>query len=191
MIHWWQNLSLEQQIYFGLGILSLLVTLIQLALTVLGVDADTDVDIGTDAGADHSTGAGLFSVQTIAAFFTGFGWTGGIFAGAGFPMAVNAFAAFSVGGICMTAMYFLLGLLLSLQSQGNLEYASAVGQNATVYLTVPGENQGTGQINVVIQGRLTTADARKESAGEAKTGCTVKIVRIEGPTTFIIDNLSA
>jgi NADH:ubiquinone oxidoreductase subunit D len=46
--------------------------------------------------------------------------------------------------------------LFSLRSSGTLDYKNAVGKIATVYVTVPPNHNGGGQVEVLIQVRLQT-----------------------------------
>ena len=78
MIDWWNGLEFEQMVYYAIGVISLMVVIFQLLLSTLGFGVD-----GADAGFDpeigdfdHGGGIGFLSSQTIAAFFTAFGWVG-------------------------------------------------------------------------------------------------------------------
>ena len=187
-MEWWSELSLALKIFYGIGITSLLVVLIQTVLTLLGLDAEgLDLDIG-DGVSD--SGIGLFSSQTLGAFFLGFGWMGAALLKGGWSIFLSALVAFIFGVITMVAMYFMIRKLLELQSKGNLDYSSVIGEQATVYVTLPGDNEdGGGQIQVTIQGRLTTASARKVDSGAVKPGENVRIVDIKGPSTFLVKSV--
>ncbi len=194
MTEWWQSLSLDLQIFYGIGIISLLITSIQMLLTMFGVvgegfDIDVDVDIDVDSGElDQSSGIGIFSSQTISAFFMGFGWAGVVAATNQFSILESVVIAFAVGVGTMFAMYHMIKSLLKLQSRGNLVYSSIIGNTGTVYVTLPGENlDGGGQIEVLIQGRLVTASARKVSPGALSPGTEVKIIEVHNQTTFLVE----
>lgn len=192
MTDWWNGLTLVHQLFYGIGILALTATILQLLLTLIGfggdgmgIDAEFDI---ADAG-DHSSGIGIFSVQTLAAFFTAFGWVGVICLSSGVPVFLTILIAFICGVITMYAMYRMIRAMLKLQSKGNLRYDNAVGKTATVYVTIPGSNQDGGQIQVTIQDRLTTASARKEAHGEVKAGQKVKIIGMLDQTSFLVEDL--
>lgn len=192
MTEWWTALPLELKLFYGIGILALIVVIIQLLMTLLGFDADSpDAGFNADVGDfDHGTGIGLFSSQTIAAFFTAFGWVGVAAIKNGLSPFAAGCIAFGFGVASMFAMFFMLRSLLSLQSKGNLDYKTVVGDEATVYVTIPGSDADEGgQIQVNIQGRLTTASARKASPGALKPGSRVRIVAVNGPASFIVEAL--
>ena len=189
-MNWWQSLPLDQQIFYGIGIISLLITAIQMLLTLVGLGAEAvDLDLEFDGpDAEHSSGIGLFSSQTISAFLLGFGWVGAITRSSGAALTLSILAALLVGIGLMFVMFFLLRALMGLQSRGNLDYGSAVGLEGVVYATLPGDNQdGGGQIQVTIQSRLTTAAARKASPGAIGPGEKVKIIKLAGPTSFVVE----
>ena len=69
-----------------------------------------------------------------------------------------------VGALFLLGTALLVRNLLKLQSSGNLDYANAVGTIGTVYFTIPAAESGGGQLSLMMQGRLITADARTQSA---------------------------
>ncbi len=193
MIEWWSSLSLEFKIFYGIGIIALIVVVIQMLMTLVGFDTDGldggfDVDFGD--GYPDASGIGLFSSQTLAAFFLAFGWAGVAILKSGTSLYISVIVAAICGFGAMLAMFYMIGKMLRLQSKGNLNYHSAIGQEATVYVTLPGDNQdGGGQIQVMIQGRLTIANARKVGKGALKPGERVRIVDTNSPSSFIVEAL--
>lgn len=186
MIEWFNNLALEYQIFYGIGIFSLAVVVFQMLMTLIGFDHDSfDAGIGDF---DHGSGVGLFSSQTLGAFFLAFGWVGAAALKFGSSIFLASAIATGFGFASMGAMLLLLRSLLKMQSKGNLDYSTAIGEEGTVYVTIPGDDQdGGGQIQINIQGRLTTASARKETAGALKPGQRVRVVDVNGPASFVVE----
>lgn len=193
MIEWWSSLSLELKIFYGIGLIALMIVVIQMLMTLIGFDTDGlesgfDVDIGE--GYPSSTGIGLFSSQTLAAFFLAFGWMGVALIKGGASVFVSSLVAAVFGFITMLGMLYMIRRMLRLQSKGNLDYTSAIGEEATVYVTLPGNNEdGGGQIQVMIQGRLTVASARKVDEGALKPGQRVRVVGTNSPSSFLVEAL--
>ncbi len=187
MTTWWQSLPTDLQIFYGIGGIALLFTVIQTILTLVGLGGEA-VDLDFDGpGAQHSSGVGLFSAQTISAFLLGFGWIGGMTRSSGVGLLLTVVVAFIVGVGLMFLMVYLLRALLRLQSKGNLDYRNAVGEEAVVYVTIPGDNQdGGGQIQLMIQGRLKTASARRTSSGILKPGDKVRVVAVSG-NSYVVE----
>ena len=189
MTDWWSALPLELQVFYVIGITALLVTVVQTTLTLIGIGGDA-LDIEIDLPEDgHSTGIGLFSVQTISAFFLGFGWGGVVALEMGWNLFIAVVIAFNLGGLLMAAMYFLLVGLLSLQARGNRDYGTAVGATAEVYVTIPANRGGNGQIQVLISGRVTTADAMTDDETDLKPGQHVKVIDLVGKSDYLVESL--
>ncbi|HAV13159.1 MAG TPA: hypothetical protein DCX06_06685 [Opitutae bacterium] len=187
MIEWFTNLGLEYQIFYGIGIFSLAVVIVQMVMTLIGFDHDGgfDVELGD---MDHGSGVGIFSSQTLGAFFLAFGWIGAAALKSGATLIVSSIIAIVCGVGAMFAMLVLLRSMLKLQAKGNLDYSSVIGQEGTVYVTIPGGDADEGgQIQINIQGRYTTASARKETAGSLKPGQRVRVTGVNGPASFIVE----
>lgn len=190
MFEWWNELATELKVFYGIGIIALLIVALQMLLTLIGFDAD-GIEGGIDLDAaefDPSTGIGLFSSQTIAAFFLGFGWVGVAALKSGLSVLVGGILAFAFGVAAMFGMLFMIRSLLRLQARGNLIYANAVGSEGTVYVTIPGSDEdGGGQIEVMLQGRLITAHARKTTPGPLQPGERVRITAVNGQNTYTVE----
>jgi hypothetical protein len=191
MIDWWANLTSELKVFYGIGMISLMVVVVQMLLTLIGFDAEgfdggLDVDVG-----DASSGIGLFSSQTLGAFFLGFGWMGVAAIKSGASVLLGVLLAAGCGTGAMFAMFYMIKSLLKLQSRGNLNYSSVIGQEGTVYVTLPGNDEdGGGQIQIIIQGRLTTASARKYGEGSVKPGKRVRVTAVNSPSSsFVVEPL--
>ncbi|MBX3402714.1 MAG: NfeD family protein [Phycisphaeraceae bacterium] len=161
-----------------------------LRFLLLSIGGGLDVEGGDDVGIDHhahgSEGLKLFSVQTVIAFFMGFGWAGLIgYRGLewGIPASMGLGA---VGGtFMMWLMAFLLRAAMELQSSGNVEARSLVGLEGTVYIAVPAQGQGTGQVMIVIGEKQRNYQA--VSADEALTRNTrVRVLAVNGDNSLTV-----
>lgn len=190
MSDWWDALNLERQIFYGIGILALISLAIQLVLSLFGGAEDHhDFAGGEGAPGDHSSGLSLFSMRGITAFFLGFGWAGALALKAGLGLAAAIGIGFLTGGTFMGGIYLLLRSLLRFQSSGTLNYANAVGLIATVYTTVPAGSKAGGQIEVLLQGRLTMAEALHKGGTDLKPGTKVKVTELLGASTLVVEPL--
>ncbi len=79
--------------------------------------------------------------------------------------------------------------IFRLESSGNLDYSTAVGKTATVYIRIPKNNEGKGKITLVHQGKLIEVDAITKDAKDILTKNEVKIVGLEDDTTFIVKSI--
>lgn len=132
------------------------------------IDLDVDVDVGDgDAGHLDSTDAfEVLSIQGIAAFLMGFGWGGLVGLKTlqlelGYSMLVGA----GFGVALMYLLAWMMSMIYSLQSSGNVNIRDAVGKTGDVYATVPPRGEGRGQVRIVINGQQRIFNAITE--GEA------------------------
>ncbi len=187
MTDWWHSLLTETQIFYGIGIFSLGILLLQMLLMVVGLDSDHDVDMG--GGGVHDSGLGLFSLRTVTAFFVGFGWTGAIMLNHGYSILAAILAGAFVGGVFLLATSFLIVNLLRLQSSGNLDYENAIGVVGTVYSTIPGAEAGGGQLELMLQGRLLMAEAYTKAPQPLRPNSKAKVVALIGRSTLLVEPL--
>lgn len=131
--------------------------LVQLLAGVVGVGLDTDVsDAGHTAFGD---GLNLFSVRALSAGLAFFGIAGmGAFS-VGVPPLLALLVALPVGVVATIAVAFLLRTFTRFDMDKTPQLVAAIGERATVYLPVPGEEQGAGKVHVVVQGRLLECPA--------------------------------
>ncbi|HOX25467.1 MAG TPA: hypothetical protein PLL30_12150 [Candidatus Krumholzibacteria bacterium] len=196
MMEWWGALTLELQIFYGVGILATVLLVIQLIMNMVGAGDDGGgLDLGggdhaiLDGAPDleHGSGLGLVSARTVIAFLAGFGWTGALARTGGLGLLPSVLAALVVGFGLMLLIFWLMRGLYSLRQSGTLDYRNAVGAVGTVYVKVPAAGEGTGQIQVVVQGRLATVAAATEGAAAIASGRQVKVVKLLAGNTVLVE----
>ena len=192
MSEWWNGLSLSLQVFHGIGILASVVLVVQLILTMVGADADGDVDLGgADGfdGAEASSGLGILSTRTVTAFLAGFGWTGVVVLEAGRTVTSALLIAVGVGILLMLLVFWLMRWLFSLRESGTMDYRNAIGQVGTVYVHVPAAGQGTGQIQVLVQGRLATVAAAGTGTATIASGEKVRVTGLAGANILEVEGI--
>ena len=75
------------------------------------------------------------------------------------PLVYVGVALIAAGLAAYVVVWLVIRLILRLQEDGTVNYGSAVGKEATVYVSVPPNREGRGKITLVLQGRYTEADA--------------------------------
>jgi hypothetical protein len=163
----------------------------------VGGDVDMDADVGGDVDADVDAGAGahahdagfkLLSFQGITGFFMMFGLVGLALhrnTGTGEPLAVLGGSAAGLGIMWLTAKLF--SIFRSLQSVGTADIRTAVGQEASVYLTI--RQGGIGKVQVNVQERLKVLDAVTEQQETLATGARVKVVAVRDDNMLVVEKL--
>lgn len=182
---WWDALNLELRVFYGIGVIALLVLLLQLALSVFGGMDDHDFD----HSGDHSSGLSFFSIRGVTAFFVGFGWSGVIALKAEWGLVAAIAVGLVVGLALMLGIFLLMTSMLRLQSNGSLDFANAIGMVGTVYVTIPAKQKAGGQVEVLFQGRLTMADALSRGEESLSPGTKVTVVEKIGHATLVVEPL--
>jgi hypothetical protein len=189
MIDWWNSLLVERQIFYAIGIVSLSILLLQILLTLVGIDAHHG-DADLSGHGDHPSGLGLLSIRTVTAFFVGFGWGGAIILNHGHSVLAAIAGGMGIGLVFLLATAFLIRNLLRLQSSGNLDYRNALGIIGTVYTTIPAAEAGGGQLELVLQGRLMMAEAYTKATHDLKPGNKARVVALIGQSTLLVEPLT-
>ena len=169
--------------------------LIWIALQFVGADLDTDVDTDFDADFEASEGSGsadvsftLLSFQGLSSFFTMFGLVG---LAAHREGDLSSFLSVGIGSIAGLGMTWVVSRLFKtfnrLQSSGTLKMESAVGQEATIYLTVP--ESGEGKVQLTMQGRFQVMPAVTDGGERLETGTRVLVVRVNDERTLVVTKL--
>ncbi|MEK6232818.1 MAG: NfeD family protein [Luteolibacter sp.] len=188
--NWWDALNFNLQVFYGIAIVALVALMLQLVLSLfMGMD---DVEGGGMDGGDfhdHDSGMSIFSIRGVTAFFTGFGWTGVILTKRGFGLPMTLVLSLLVGGALMVAIYLMMRSFMRLQSSGTLDYGNAVGVMGTIYVTVPPAQRAGGQVEIMIQGRLVTAEALQKGSEPIQPGTKVTVVERIGSSTLIVEPL--
>lgn len=182
MIEWLKSLSGLEIAYFIVACIGTLALLIQIILMIVGAGGDGDLDLDTDADADgdldsHTdTGVSLFTLKGLTAFFAIGGWTGMLMLSYDIPVGITVAVSVVAGLAAYFVVWGLIRLMLRLQEDGTLDYASAVGKEATVYVSIPANRGGRGKITLVLQGRYTELDAVTDESERIPVDSAVEIV---------------
>ncbi len=185
---WWEAIPALQKTFWLIGIPFTVIFLIQTVLTLVGLDADHDADMDSDFDIDTDTdvdgaeamigGLKFFTVRNFITFFTIFSWSGIVFSRMGItPFIVFALAAV-VGLIVMLMVaYMFLGMSRMVQS-GSLNIQNTVSQIGEVYIPIPADKKGKGQIQLAVQGRIEEFDAVTEDLSPLPTGAKILVLEV-------------
>lgn len=148
----------DNAIWFGIpALLGTGLFTIKLVLLMLGADhgGETVGDASaTDVHSDSSGDFKLLSIQGVIAFAMGFGWAG---------LAALHFTDWHLTGVMLTAvagglvsawlLITAMRAMFELQSSGNIAIDSCIGLQGTVYVGIPAESSGKGQVQLVVDGK--------------------------------------
>jgi hypothetical protein len=175
----WQNLNVIQKIYWIIAVPATVIFLIQLVLTFVGFDHDTDISGHSDISADmdHSISSQFFSFKNLLAFFTVFAWTGLACLDSGMSVGFSVFISTICGVIMVLIMATIFYYMTKLSDSGTLEIKNAIHKVGTAYLPIPANRSGMGKVQIKVQG-LQTLDAFTDDTETIKTGAIIEVVDI-------------
>lgn len=187
---WFLGLNTNLQVYWTLAIVSSLIFVVQLVMTFIGIDADTDVDIDTDVdgGTTDFGGLSLFSVRGVINFFLGMGWGGIALWGhvTNMPLlyVLSALIGLALAIVCL----WLMRKMKRLESNGAYRLEDTVGKTCKVYLRIPGQRNGVGKIQISINGSIHEIGAMTVD-DDIPTGSVVKVLSLVDSATVLVEKV--
>lgn len=184
------QISGDMKIYWALAVFGSFIFIIQLAMSFFGVGSvhDADSGTGTDIATSHAD-AGfsifkLFSVQSVIAFITFFGWGGVIWGKNGLS---GFFAALSSGVFMMFATSLFLYYLMKLQQSGNIDAKDYIGCMGTAYINIPAGRVQQGKVTVNLRGCTREISAIADE--NIPTGSSVTVVQQIDGRRFLVKKI--
>lgn len=208
MTEWWDGLRLIEQVLYCIAIPATLILVLQAVMEIIGLDfggdgvnlSDTsgldldfdvdvpdglsgdisgDMDVPGDGQMSDSGAMKFFSLQGIVAFLSIFGWSAIVVLRSGGSETASILIGLICGFIAMYIVAKVMQLSAKLAYNGTLDIRNALGESGRVYLMIPPKGEGSGKVNIVVQGRFLEFDALNNSSEPIKTGETVRVVDIE------------
>jgi membrane protein implicated in regulation of membrane protease activity len=137
---------------------------------------------GADLSDLHAGDAlNLLSLRALAAGLAFFGLIGMLVLSTGGPAALALPAGLAAGLGSASAVALAQRQLRRLERDGTVRLENAVGEAATVYLSIPGGTAGPGKVHLDLQGR--TVELQAVSQTPLPTGSSVVVVDVVGPDT--------
>ncbi len=184
----WQELSWLAQVFWAVAVVASAIQVVLILTTLFGIGHDFDHDAHADGG-HAGIAAEILSLRALVAAGVGFGWAGVLAMQGGFSGWQSTALALLAGFVFLFIVVGTLRLLFSLRSDGTLNYANAIGTTGRVYVTIPAGRSGTGQVEVLLQGRLITATALTSALEPLPPEAPVQVVAVEDLTTLVVEPL--
>lgn len=196
-----ESLNAVEKIFFICAVLGGVMFILRLLLSLFG--GHHDADMGGDAhggfdvhdvqdahGGHHDSDASfkILSLQGLTAFFMMFGLVGlALSRQSGWATMWATIGAFTGGLAAMWVMAKIFKGMTKLQSDGTMDIQNAVGQEGTVYLTIPAE--GEGKVQVTVQGSLRELTAVSKYKTEIKTGERIVVDSVTGANLLMVKKI--
>ena len=183
---WYSSLDPTLKVYWGIAIFASVIFLIQTTMSFIGIGdvdgagAEADIDFDGTPDTDALDDAGtwhLLSIRNIFYFLLGFGWTGVSFWGTISNRWLLAALAVLVGCMFVAVFLLLFRSMMKLQSNGAFRIEDAVGKVCDVYLRIPASGQGTGKVQISLNGAVQELDARTDGP-MIPSGTKVRVLRV-------------
>ena len=188
MLPWFYSLDPTLQVLWVMAGLSTLIFAIQFVMSIIGIgDADVDMDFDTDGdvGLDDAGAGSLLSIRSIVNFFVGFSWMG--ICGWEYiesPILLGI-ACFAMGLLMSATFLYISRQMMKLQSSGNFDIRDCAGKTCDVYLRIPASGNGTGKVQISLNGSIQELDARTDSTHDISSGTKVKVTEVIGQTLVV------
>lgn len=206
---WWENLNNLQQVMFIIATVATALMIILIIMMLIGMDSgeafdgDIDVDLDVDVdGADVDDiddvgdvfnqesffsigGLKIITIRGMLAFFSIGGWVVYLMAESS-PAWLAILVGFFSGAIAAVLLALIMRAVFRLESSGNLDYNTAIGKTAEVYIRVPKSDSGKGKVIFTHQGRMVEVDAITKDDQDIITKKEVKIIGLENESTLIV-----
>lgn len=162
MLEWYASLTVLGQVYLWIAVVATVLLIIQIVMmcfTSFGGDIDLDGD--GDIDVDIDSGVSVFTVKGITAFLAVGGWVGLLTCTLASESMqwLSVITALVSGAAAWALVVVLMRVMFRLQCNGALEPDKLIGQQATVYVSVPAKRNGRGKITLNAQGKYMELDA--------------------------------
>jgi hypothetical protein len=168
------------QVFWYIALPVSLIFLIQAIITIVGLSADTDIDMEGDLDSMH-----VFSFRNLINFLLGFSWAGIGFYSAYPSKNIVLIIAILIGLAFVVGFFYLITALNRLAEDNSFKIEESIGKTAEVYLRIPGHRSGKGKVLVSVKGSLKELDAMTDD-GQIPTGAPVQVINVEGKNLLIV-----
>ena len=108
---------------------------------------------------------------------------------AGNGTGAATFVATLAGSAFLGIVIYLMSYLHSLREEGTLNYSNAVGNVGNIYLPVPPNRKGMGQVEVMVQGRLKVIQAVTDHEKKIGNRIAVRVIDTVDSQTLLVSPL--
>jgi hypothetical protein len=153
-----------------------------------GVDADFDSDVDTDFDAAGDLDFHIFSLRNLINFLLGFSWSGISFWNVIANKTLLIFIALIVGALFVAIFFMVIKQIMKLAEDNSFHIKETVGKTAEVYLSIPENMSGNGQVLISVKGSTHQLIAMTEGE-KIKTGALARVDRIENENILIVSKI--
>jgi len=186
---WWSNLDWFERVLWIIAIPSTLFFLIQLILSMIGLDGEVDADFSGDLDSDVDVDAGgfaFFTVRGLITFLTIFSWSGLTFYNKGWSTGTTVAISALLGVVAMFVVAGIYYFFNRMTESGTLKLSSAVGKTAEIYLPLKAKRGNMGKVQISLQGSLRELNAMTDDESDLSTGNIVQVKAIINNSILLV-----
>lgn len=167
-----------------------LIFLVQIVMTFIGMDSTDGLhaDFSGDMSASDHDSFQLFSVRNLINFLLSFSWSGITLYNSIHNTFVLIFVSFLIGTAFVALFFFVMRALHGLSEDNTFKLNLAVGKTASVYITIPAQKNGTGKVQVSVNGSIHEIDAITEHE-KIESGTVVRVNEIINNNILLVEKL--
>lgn len=149
---------------------------------------DVDVDSGDAGGTDSLEGSfNLLTVKNLIAFMMIFGWAGLYAIEEGWKIGTIIFFSCSLGITTIIILGLIMYILSKAQSSGTMDIRNALHQTGRVYIPIDPRDEGTGRVQIAVQGSTREIRAITKDREKLETGTPIRVVGIINHNTVEVE----
>lgn len=177
------------KVFWYTAIPASIIFLIQSIMTFMGSDAFDGAHADFDSNLDgHDTPFQLFSLRNFINFLLGFSWTGISLYGTIASKSLLVIISAGVGLIFVGVFFFFLLQIQKLAEDNTFKFSDIIHLTGQVYLTIPGQRQGKGKVQISVKGSVKEIDAITEQ-DKIESGSLVKVKSLENDQIAIVERI--
>ena len=174
------------KIYYYIALFATILFVIKLVLFAT-VGGDTEVAADFNSEVDTDCSFNFISIQSVIAFFMGFGWMG-YSALKQFELSqlISFGAAFGVGIVFMFLTAYLMFLVKKLEKKVKKDKSTAIDQVGKAYTSFSPRSMG--QIEIEINGQLSVVNAMNDTDEQINSFDVIKVTKVVDDMLYIMKN---
>ena len=174
------------KIYYYIALFATIVFVLKLVLfATVGGDSEVAADFNSEIDTDCSFN--FISIQSVIAFFMGFGWMGySALKQFNLSQLVSFGAAFGVGLVFMFLTAYLMFLVKKLEKKVKKDKSTAIDQVGKAYTSFSPRSMG--QIEIEINGQLSVVNAMNDTDEQINSFDVIKVTKVVDDMLYVVKN---
>jgi hypothetical protein len=178
-----------ESILLTTGVISGFILIVMTVLSIFG--GDVDLFESGDLDIDNVGDIKFFTFRNLISLFVGLSW-GSLYLIDSFGLnpVISIIIGLIIGGIVVIGNTLLMFGFSKLHAPNVVNISELIGKNGTVYMNIPGNRGGVGQINIELNGSLKTIRAITNKDRLIPTLTSVKVVSVlDGEDIVVVEPL--